>query len=125
MLTPHEEGMTIQVLNKRIQLHYRCPRVPGLEEECRFLKNRVSSNVPQMPPWGLGAWTSLEPRDSDAHSNLRITILVLSDDGNSFVIFTTSGVQLLLLTPSAGELTLRQDKSFQPPMALPTGRSMF
>lgn len=46
--------VTIQVLNKRIQLHYRCPRVPGLEEECRFLKNRVSSNVPQKPPCGLG-----------------------------------------------------------------------
>lgn len=44
MLRPHdEEGITdYSDLNRRTHLPYRHPRVPGLEEECRELKNSLS-----------------------------------------------------------------------------------
>lgn len=119
VLTPcNEEGMTIQILNKRTDLHYRHPRVSGLEEECRFLKYRVSTNVPQNayikvrgdllslrlpgPLWNLNQLLICSSRDSDAHSSLKTT--VLSDDAKS--IFT-SNVQLLWLIPCWGAYSLQ------------------
>ena len=139
MLTPrNEEGMTIQILNKRTDLHYRHPRVSGLEEECRFLKYRVSSNVPQNayikvpgdllslrlpgPLWNLNQLLICSSRDSDAHSSLKTTILILSDDAKSTF---TSHVQLLWLTPSVGELTPYRYNPFQPLMALTMRKSFY
>ena len=37
----------LQILNKTIDLHCRCPKSSRAEEKCRFLKHRVSSNVPR------------------------------------------------------------------------------
>lgn len=86
-----KELLTVQTLNERTRLHYRHPRVPGLQGKCRLLKKSLFKCAPMLKqcPWGLVRPVAPRPfwnqkllligfsRDSEGQSNLRTAILIL------------------------------------------------